>query len=147
MQRTLITAALPYANGYIHLGHCAGAYLPADMYARYLRLRGHPTLFVCGSDEHGAPITIAAEQEGISPRELIERYHRANAEAFARLGISFDIYGRTSDPHLRRCSRLLPGAAAQGLPCRARGGAVLRPRGADLPARSLRGGYLPELRV
>jgi methionyl-tRNA synthetase len=99
MQRTLITAALPYANGYIHLGHCAGAYLPADMYARYLRLRGHPTLFVCGSDEHGAPITIAAEQEGISPRELIERYHRANAEAFARLGISFDIYGRTSDPH------------------------------------------------
>ncbi|GBD06347.1 Methionine--tRNA ligase [bacterium HR21] len=98
MARILITAALPYANGYIHLGHCAGAYLPADLYARYARLRGHQVLFLCGSDEHGAPITIAAEQEGVSPQELVERYHRANAEAFARLGMSFDYYGRTTDP-------------------------------------------------
>lgn len=98
MARILITAALPYANGYIHLGHCAGAYLPADLYARYARLRGHEVLFLCGSDEHGAPITIAAEQEGISPKELVERYHRANAEAFSRFGVSFDYYGRTTDP-------------------------------------------------
>jgi methionyl-tRNA synthetase len=98
MERVLITAALPYANGYVHLGHCAGAYLPADLYARYARLRGRAVLFICGSDEHGAPITIAAEQEGISPKELVERYHRANQEAFARLGISFDYYGRTTDP-------------------------------------------------
>ncbi len=98
MARILITAALPYANGYIHLGHCAGAYVPADLYARYARLRGHEVLFLCGSDEHGAPITIAAEQEGVSPRELVERYHQANADAFARLGMSFDYYGRTTDP-------------------------------------------------
>ncbi|MDW7996248.1 MAG: methionine--tRNA ligase, partial [Bacteroidota bacterium] len=98
MERILITAALPYANGYIHLGHCAGAYLPADLYARYARLRGRSVLFICGSDEHGAPVTIAAEQEGLTPRELVERYHRANVEAFSRLGVSFDYYGRTTDP-------------------------------------------------
>lgn len=96
--RTLVTSALPYANGHIHLGQIAGAYLPADIYARYKRLTGHPTLYVCGSDEYGVPITLKALKEGISPREVIDRYHAANAEAFAKLGISFDIYGRTSWP-------------------------------------------------
>ncbi|MCS7176666.1 MAG: methionine--tRNA ligase [Candidatus Kapabacteria bacterium] len=98
MERVLITAALPYANGYIHLGHCAGAYLPADLYARYSRLRGREVLFICGSDEHGAPITIAAEQQNVSPQQLVDHYHRENALAFERLGMSFDYYGRTTDP-------------------------------------------------
>jgi methionyl-tRNA synthetase len=96
--RTLVTSALPYANGHIHLGHIAGAYLPADIYVRYLRLRGRQVLYVCGSDEHGVAITLTALKEGITPQEVIDRYHTANAAAFARLGISFDIYGRTSWP-------------------------------------------------
>jgi len=94
----LITAALPYANGYLHLGHIAGAYLPADLYARYLRLAGEQVLFVCGSDEHGVAITIRAEQEGRSPQEVVDHYHAANREAFDEFGISFDVYGRTSSP-------------------------------------------------
>jgi len=97
-ERTLVTSALPYANGHIHLGHIAGAYLPADIYVRYSRLRGVKTLYVGGSDEHGVPITLSALKEGITPKEVIDRYHTANAEAFRRLGISYDIYGRTSWP-------------------------------------------------
>ena len=96
--RTIITGALPYANGHIHLGHIAGAYLPADIYARFKRLCGHPMLYICGSDEYGVPITLTALKEGISPQEVIDRYHAANDESFGRLGISFDIYGRTSWP-------------------------------------------------
>lgn len=95
-QRTLVTSALPYANGHIHLGHIAGAYLPADVYVRYKRLRGEAVLYVGGSDEYGVPITLTALKEGITPREVIDRYHEANKAAFARLGISYDIYGRTS---------------------------------------------------
>ncbi len=98
MNRTLITSALPYANGYIHLGHAAGAYLPADIYARFLRLNGEETLYVCGSDEHGVAITIAAEKEGVTPQKIIDKYHYANKAAFAQFGISFDIYSRTSLP-------------------------------------------------
>ncbi len=94
----LITSALPYANGALHLGHLAGAYLPADIYARYLRLKGEDVAFVCGSDEHGAAITMRAKKEGVSPREIIDKYHHLNKETFERLGISFDIYHRTSDP-------------------------------------------------
>lgn len=97
-QRTLITSALPYANGYVHLGHCAGAYLPADMYVRWLRANDHPVLYICGSDEYGVAITIAAEKEGISPQEVADKYHAANAQAFAKFGMSFDRYDRTSDP-------------------------------------------------
>ncbi len=97
MKRTLITSALPYANGYLHLGHCAGAYLPADIYARYLRLRGEDVLYVCGSDEHGVAITIAAEKEKVTPRDIIDKYHYANKEAFEKFGMSFDIYSRTSN--------------------------------------------------
>ena len=97
-ERTTVTSALPYANGHIHLGHIAGAYLPPDIYTRYKRLRGERILFVGGSDEYGVPITMSALKEGISPQEIIDRYHAANAEAFAAIGISYDIYGRTSWP-------------------------------------------------
>lgn len=97
-KRTLVTSALPYANGHIHLGHIAGAYLPADIYVRFKRLKGDPILYVCGSDEYGVAIILTAMKEGITPQDVIDRYHTANAEAFAQLGISFDIYGRTSWP-------------------------------------------------
>lgn len=96
--RILVTAALPYANGYIHLGHLAGAYLPADLYVRYQRLKGRDVLFLCGSDEHGVAITVSAEQERTTPTAIIDRYHPDNEEAFRRFGMSFDVYSRTSRP-------------------------------------------------
>jgi methionyl-tRNA synthetase len=95
-KRTLVTSALPYANGPIHLGHLAGAYLPADLYVRYKRLIGDDVVYICGSDEHGVPITIAADKEGVTPQDIVDRYHQANKAVFARIGISFDYYGRTS---------------------------------------------------
>ncbi|MBN1952574.1 MAG: methionine--tRNA ligase [Bacteroidales bacterium] len=95
-KRYLITAALPYANGPVHIGHLAGVYVPADIYVRYLRMRGRDVVFVCGSDEHGVPITIKARQEGVSPQDIVDRYHGINKKAFADFGISFDIYSRTS---------------------------------------------------
>jgi methionyl-tRNA synthetase len=95
-KRYLITAALPYANGPVHLGHLAGVYVPADIYVRYLRMRGRDVVFVCGSDEHGVPITIKARKEGVSPQDVVDRYHIINKKAFADFGISFDIYSRTS---------------------------------------------------
>lgn len=95
-QRILVTAALPYANGPIHLGHLAGAYLPADIYVRYQRLKGRDVLFICGSDEHGVAITIAADAEGVGPQTVVDRYHAMNQEAFRRFGMSFDNYSRTS---------------------------------------------------
>jgi len=98
MKRTLVTSALPYANGYLHLGHCAGAYLPADIYVRYLRLKGEEVLYVCGSDEHGVAITIAADKEKTIPQNIIDKYHSANKEAFEKFSMSFDIYSRTSLP-------------------------------------------------
>lgn len=97
-KRTLVTSALPYANGPIHLGHLAGAYLPADLYVRFKRLGGEDILFICGSDEHGVPITIAAEKEGVTPQDIVDRYHYMNKEIFEKAGISFDYYGRTSSP-------------------------------------------------
>lgn len=96
--KTLITSALPYANGPLHLGHLAGAYLPADIFARYQRLMGKELLWVCGSDEHGAAITLRAKKEGIDPREIIDKYHALNKKSFEELGISFDYYHRTSAP-------------------------------------------------
>lgn len=95
-KRYLVTSALPYANGPLHLGHLAGAYLPADIFVRYRRLQGEEVVWVCGSDEHGAAITIRAKKEGISPRDIIDKYHELNKSSFARLGISFDYYHRTS---------------------------------------------------
>ena len=92
----LVTAALPYANGPLHLGHLAGAYLPADLYVRYQRLAGRDVVFVCGSDEHGAAIAIRARQEGTTPQAVVDRYHAEIEEAFRRFGMSFDVYGRTT---------------------------------------------------
>lgn len=95
-RKILVTSALPYANGYIHLGHCSGAYLPADIFVRYNRLKGEEVLYVCGSDEHGVAITIAADKEKVSPKDIIDKYHNSNKDAFEKLGISFDIFSRTS---------------------------------------------------
>jgi len=97
-KRILVTAALPYANGLIHLGHLAGAYLPADIYVRYQRLKGRDVLFICGSDEHGVPITISALNEKTTPQAIIDRYHALNRESFEKFGMSFDNYSRTSLP-------------------------------------------------
>ncbi len=94
--RTLITAALPYANGPVHIGHLAGVYVPADIYARYLRLKGQEVLYVCGSDEHGVPVTIRARKEGITTQQVVDRYHELIKRSFADFGISFDIYSRTT---------------------------------------------------
>lgn len=99
-KRTLITTALPYANGPVHIGHLAGVYVPADIYARYLRMRGEDVVMVGGSDEHGVPITIKAREEGVTPQDIVDRYHKIIKDAMAELGISFDVYSRTtSDIH------------------------------------------------
>ena len=95
-KRTLITSALPYANGPVHIGHLAGVYVPADIYARYLRLKGQEVMFVGGSDEHGVPITIKAKKEGVTPQDIVDRYHKMIKDSFEELGISFDVYGRTT---------------------------------------------------
>lgn len=97
-QRYTITAALPYTNGPIHIGHLAGVYIPADIYARYLRMQGEDVAFVCGSDEHGVPITIKAKKEGITPQQVVDRYHAIIKQSFVNFGITFDNYSRTSDP-------------------------------------------------
>ena len=101
-KRTLVTCALPYANGPVHIGHLAGVYVPADIYVRYLRLRGEDVLYVCGSDEHGVPITIKARQQGCSPQDIVDKYHALIKDSFEALGIHFDIYGRTSSEVHRR---------------------------------------------
>jgi len=95
-KRTLVTAALPYANGEIHLGHLAGAYLPPDIIARFLRMRGQDVLFICGTDEYGVPITLTAERLGITPKELVDRNHASIKDSFARFGLSFDNFSQTS---------------------------------------------------
>ncbi|NLI23152.1 MAG: methionine--tRNA ligase [Bacteroidales bacterium] len=97
-KRFTITAALPYANGPVHIGHLAGVYIPADIYVRYLRLRKKDVIFVCGSDEHGVPITIKARQLGVTPREIVDKYHEIIKNSFEKFGISFDIYHRTTSP-------------------------------------------------
>ncbi len=95
-KRYLVTSALPYANGPVHIGHLAGVYIPSDIYTRYLRLKGRDVISVCGSDEHGVPITIKARKEGVTPQEIVDRYHAIIKRSFERLGIAFDIYSRTS---------------------------------------------------
>lgn len=96
-KRYLITSALPYANGPVHIGHLAGVYVPADIYVRYLRLRGRDVIFIGGSDEHGVPITIKARSEGVTPQDVVDKYHAMIKDSFKRFGISFDIYSRTSN--------------------------------------------------
>ena len=97
-KRYLVTSALPYANGPVHIGHLAGVYIPSDIYVRYLRLRGADVISVCGSDEHGVPITIKARQEGVKPQDIVDKYHNIIKNAFKGLGMSFDIYSRTTSP-------------------------------------------------
>ena len=104
-KRTLVTAALPYANGGVHIGHLAGVYVPADIYVRYLRLKGEDVLYVCGSDEHGVPVTIRARKEGCTPQQVVDRYDRLIRDSFREFGISFDTYGRTtSETHAKLAS-------------------------------------------
>ena len=101
-KRTLVTTALPYANGPVHIGHLAGVYVPADIYTRYLRLKGEDVKMIGGSDEHGVPITIRARKEGVTPQDVVDRYHKLIKDSFAELGISFDVYSRTtSEEHSR----------------------------------------------
>ncbi len=104
-KRTLVTSALPYANGPIHIGHLAGVYVPADIYTRYLRLKGDEVLHIGGSDEHGIPITITARQEGVTPQDIVDRYHTLIKDSFEEFGITFDVYSRTtSDIHKQTAS-------------------------------------------
>ena len=95
-KRTTVTAALPYANGGVHIGHLAGVYVPADTYVRYLRLKKKDVVFIGGSDEHGVPVTIRARKEGITVQEVVDRYHNLIKDSFEKFGISFDIYSRTT---------------------------------------------------
>ena len=104
-KRTLVTTALPYANGPVHIGHLAGVYVPADIYTRFLRLRGEDVKMIGGSDEHGVPITIRARKEGITPQDVVDRYHKIIKDSFEELGISFDVYSRTtSETHRETAS-------------------------------------------
>ena len=95
-KRTLVTTALPYANGPVHIGHLAGVYVPADIYVRYLRLKGEQVMMVGGSDEHGVPVTQRARKEGVTPQDVVDRYHRLIKQSFEDFGISYDIYSRTT---------------------------------------------------
>ena len=97
LKKYTVTSALPYANGPLHIGHIAGAYLPADIYVRYRKLKKDDVVFVCGSDEHGAAITLRAKKEGKTPKEIVDLYHNLNENTFKEFGINFDIYHRTSE--------------------------------------------------
>jgi len=115
-KRYTITAALPYSNGAVHIGHLAGVYIPADIYARYLRLIGKDVLYVCGSDEHGVPITLQARKEGVSPQEIVDRYHNINKKAFSDFGISFDTFLRTtSETHHKTSSDFFKNLYEKGI--------------------------------
>lgn len=115
-EKILVTSALPYANGPIHLGHLSGAYLPADIYVRYHRLKGSDIVYICGSDEHGVPITITADKEGVSPKVVIDRFHNMNKDAFEKFGMDFDIYSRTSlDLHHKTAQEFFLSFHRQGL--------------------------------
>ena len=95
-KRILVTTALPYANGPVHIGHLAGVYVPADIYTRYQRLKGRDVILIGGSDEHGVPITLKARKEGVTPQDIVDRYHTLIKKSFEEFGISFDIYSRTT---------------------------------------------------
>ena len=115
-RRTLVTSALPYANGDIHLGHLAGAYLPADIYVRYLRMRGQDVLYICGTDEYGVPITLTAEKLGLTPKELVDRNHASIRDAFAGFGMSFDNFSQTSrDIHAETAQAFFNDLHARGV--------------------------------
>jgi methionyl-tRNA synthetase len=114
-KRTTVTSALPYANGPVHIGHLAGVYIPADIYVRYLRLKGEEVLFIGGSDEHGVPITIKAKKEGVTPQDIVDRYHGIIKKSFEDFGITFDIYSRTTSPtHKELASEIFKTIEAKG---------------------------------
>ena len=117
-KRTTVTAALPYANGGVHIGHLAGVYVPADIYVRYLRLKKQEVMFVCGSDEHGVPVTIRARKEGITTQEVVDRYHNIIKQSFADFGISFDIYSRTTSATHHRLPQIFSGSSMTTERCR-----------------------------
>lgn len=117
-KRTLITTALPYANGPVHIGHLAGVYVPADIYARYLRMQGREVLMIGGSDEHGVPITIKARNEGVTPQDIVDRYHKIIKDSFEEFGISFDVYGRNLGDTPPSRLRFLPTPLRKGRVCR-----------------------------
>lgn len=115
-KRTTVTAALPYANGPLHIGHIAGAYLPSDTYVRYLRLKGEDVLYICGSDEHGVAITLGAKKEGITPKQFVDKYHNMMTQAFKDFGVSFDIYSRTSNAsHYKTAQEFFKNIYGQGV--------------------------------
>ena len=114
-KRITITAALPYTNGPVHIGHLAGVYVPADIYARYLRGKGKDVAFVCGPDEHGVPITITAKKEGVSPQDVVDKYNGIIKKSFQDFGITFDNYSRTSAPiHHETASEFFKDLDAKG---------------------------------
>ena len=114
--RYTVTTALPYANGPLHLGHVAGVYIPADIYARYLRLKGEDVVFIGGTDEHGVPISIKAKNEGITPQEVVDRYHNVIKSSLEGLGISLDFFGQTSSKaHYETSSEWFKKLAADGV--------------------------------
>ncbi len=114
-KRTTVTSALPYANGPVHIGHLAGVYIPADIYVRYLRAKGEEVIFIGGSDEHGVPITIRARKEGVSPQDVVDRYHTIIKDGFKHFGISFDIYSRTTSPtHYEMASNIFKSIYEKG---------------------------------
>lgn len=122
---------MPYANGPVHIGHLAGVYVPADIYVRYLRMRGEDVLYVCGSDEHGVPITIAAKRQGCSPQDIVDKYHKVIKDSFTGLGINFDIYSRTtSKVHEKNASEFSASFMTMGSSLRRRlsSFSILRPR-------------------
>lgn len=136
-KRTTVTSALPYANGPVHIGHLAGVYVPADIYVRYLRLKKEDVVFIGGSDEHGVPITIRAKKEGITPQDVVDRYHTLIKKSFEEFGISFDVYSRTTS---KRITIQLPNSSAN---CTIRENsskdqhAILRRGSQDFPCRPL----------
>ena len=131
-KRYLVTSALPYANGPVHIGHLAGVYIPSDIYTRYLRLRGRDVVSVCGSDEHGVPITIKARKEGVTPQEIVDRYHNLIKESFRRLGIRHLFAHFVRNP-CRNGVGFFPQALRRGQVHRENVDAVLRRGGQNVP--------------
>ena len=146
-ERILIGVAWPYANGSLHMGHIAGCYLAADIFARYHRLKSDHVLMVSGSDQHGTPITLRAEQDGVSPQEVVSRYHKEFLESWERLGITFDLFTNTgTDNHREVVQDIFRGASGEGLHLHRHYSAALLPNLSPVPPGPLREGHLPPLR-